>query len=74
MSRSANDIQNIDFQGNNALIFGTEHSGLSDFWQNKGINFQIPMCGTIDSLNLSNAVAICCYEEIKKNRNKKSNQ
>ncbi|MCL1868709.1 MAG: RNA methyltransferase [Paludibacter sp.] len=66
MSQSAKEIQNIDFQGNNALVFGTEHSGLSSFWQGKGVNFQIPMRGTIDSLNLSNAVAICCYEVTKK--------
>lgn len=69
MNQTSKDIQNINFQGNNAIIFGTEHSGLSKFWQNKGINFQIPMCGTIDSLNLSNAVAISCYQATKKGIN-----
>ncbi|MCL2597367.1 MAG: RNA methyltransferase [Paludibacter sp.] len=66
MNKESEAIQNIDFQRNSALVFGTEHSGLSDFWQTKGINFQIPMCGTIDSLNLSNAVAICCHQISKK--------
>ena len=66
MNQSSESIQNIDFQENSALVFGTEHSGLSDFWKDKGINFQIPMRGKIDSLNLSNAVAVCCYQ-ISKN-------
>jgi len=69
MNENSKEIQNIDFQGNNAIVFGTEHSGLSDFWQSKGENLQIPMRGTIDSLNLSNAVAICCYEATKKMKN-----
>ena len=51
--------------GKSAILFGTEHSGLSDFWVEKGENTLIPMIGTIDSLNLSNAVAICCYELLR---------
>jgi len=65
MSEQSQILQNIDLQGNAALIFGTEHSGLSSFWQGKGENFLIPMCGTIDSLNLSNAVAVSCYEMLR---------
>ena len=66
MNQKSESIQNIDFQGNTALIFGTENSGLSDFWNTKGTNFQIPMYGKIDSLNLSNAVAICCFQSKSK--------
>jgi TrmH family RNA methyltransferase len=62
MNENAKTIQTIEFQNRCALVFGTEHSGLSDFWNAKGENFLIPMRGTIDSLNLSNAVAISCYE------------
>ena len=53
-----------------AVLFGTEHSGLSDFWVEKGENTLIPMIGTIDSLNLSNAVAITCYEALRQKKNK----
>lgn len=54
-------IGEISFAERAAVAFGTEHSGLTDFWLDKGQNVFIPMRGTIDSLNLSNAVAICCY-------------
>ena len=54
-----------NFKEKSALLFGTEHSGLSDFWVGKGKNTLIPMSGTIDSLNLSNAVAITCYEILR---------
>lgn len=53
---------------NTALLFGTEHSGLSDFWRGKGENVIIPMAGTIDSINLSNAVAIACYETLRQKK------
>lgn len=65
MSENAKMINSIDLKGKSALVFGTEHSGLSDFWKNKGENTLIPMCGKIDSLNLSNAVAISCYEFLR---------
>ena len=65
MDQSAKNIYQRDFKSKTALIFGTEHSGLSDFWMGKGNNTLIPMSGSIDSLNLSNAVAICCYEILR---------
>lgn len=65
MDETAENIQKKDFKEKSALFFGTEHSGLSDFWLNKGENILIPMSGTIDSLNLSNAVAISCYEILR---------
>lgn len=65
MDETAENIQKKDFKEKSALFFGTEHSGLSDFWLNKGENILIPMSGTIDSLNLSNAVAIACYEILR---------
>ena len=54
-------LPHISFRGRAAVAFGTEHSGLTTFWLDKGENIIIPMRGTIDSLNLSNAVAITCY-------------
>lgn len=65
MSQDATDLHKNNFTGKSALIFGTEHSGISDFWVGKGKNVLIPMVGTIDSLNLSNAVAISCYEILR---------
>lgn len=65
MDENAEDLYQKNFTEKSALFFGTEHSGLSDFWLNKGENILIPMSGTIDSLNLSNAVAIACYEILR---------
>lgn len=65
MSDSAVDLYKLDFRKKTALLFGTEHSGLSNYWKNKGKNTLIPMAGSIDSLNLSNAVAIGCYEILR---------
>ena len=70
MDESAEDLYQKNFTEKSALFFGTEHSGLSDFWLNKGENILIPMSGTIDSLNLSNAVAIACYEILRQKLNK----
>ena len=58
-------IYQKNFTAKSALLIGTEHSGLSDFWKDKGENVLIPMSGTIDSLNLSNAAAITCYEILR---------
>lgn len=68
MSESAKDINEVDLRKGSAIIFGTEHSGISSFWLEKSENILIPMNGTIDSLNLSNAVAISCYEILRQRK------
>lgn len=68
MDESSVDLHTRDFRQKSAVIFGTEHSGLSDFWLGKGKNTLIPMAGSIDSLNLSNAVAITCYETLRQKK------
>lgn len=68
MDETAEDLYKRDFKQRSAVLFGTEHSGLSDFWIGKGKNTLIPMAGSIDSLNLSNAVAITCYETLKQKK------
>lgn len=68
MDESSQDLSIRDFRKRSAVLFGTEHSGLSDFWYGKGENTLIPMAGSIDSLNLSNAVAITCYETLRQKR------
>ena len=65
MSQDAQSIHEKDYTKKSAILFGTEHSGLSNFWKGKGDNVLVPMVGTIDSLNLSNAVAITCYEILR---------
>lgn len=68
MDQTAEDLYKRDFKEKSAVLFGTEHSGLSDFWIRKGKNTLIPMAGSIDSLNLSNAVAITCYEALRQKK------
>jgi len=68
MDETSEDLYKRDFNERSAVLFGTEHSGLSDFWYGKGKNTLIPMIGSIDSLNLSNAVAITCYETLKQKK------
>ena len=70
MDESSENIFDRNFNEKSAVLFGTEHSGLSDFWFGKGKNTLIPMTGTIDSLNLSNAVAITCYEALRQKKEK----
>lgn len=72
MDESAEDIYEKDFTKKSALLFGTEHSGLTDFWLENSENILIPMAGTIDSLNLSNAVAIACYETLRQKKSRRS--
>lgn len=68
MDESSEDLYKRDFTNKSAILFGTEHSGLSEFWSGKGQNTLIPMTGSIDSLNLSNAVAITCYESLRQKK------
>ncbi|WP_262150782.1 TrmH family RNA methyltransferase [Chryseobacterium foetidum] len=68
MDETSYDLYKRDFTKRSAVLFGTEHSGLSNFWNGKGQNTLIPMSGSIDSLNLSNAVAITCYETLKQKK------
>lgn len=65
MSEKSENIHRVDFTSKSAIVFGTEHSGISSFWLSHSWNILIPMAGTIDSLNLSNAVAISCYEILR---------
>ncbi len=61
----------LEFPSRTALLFGAEHAGISEFWENKlDTNYLIPMHHDIDSLNLSNAVAISLYQYDSRKRNK----
>lgn len=55
-----------DFTGPSAIVMGTEATGLSVSWvQNSSANIIIPMQGTIDSLNVSNAAAVVVFEAMR---------
>ncbi len=48
--------------GRFALVFGTEHSGISQHIIDEADEFlQIPMCGMVESLNVSASAAILIY-------------
>lgn len=49
-------------KGKFALVFGTEHSGISEEVIEQADDFiQIPMCGFVESLNVSASAAILLY-------------
>jgi tRNA (cytidine/uridine-2'-O-)-methyltransferase len=53
-----------DFKPGDALVFGSESSGLPDHLlsTDAGANLRIPTRSEVRSLNLSNAVAVAAYE------------
>ena len=52
-----------DFTKGSAIVFGTEATGLTEKWLTAADKIiKIPMLGQIDSLNVSNSVAIMIYE------------
>ncbi|GAA4021834.1 RNA methyltransferase [Deinococcus rubellus] len=52
--------------GRAALLLGTEHAGLSAFWQAAAdIHLTIPMLGRADSLNVATAGALVLYEALR---------
>lgn len=66
MNEKSVEIQTVDLSNGSALLFGTEHSGITEYWLDKAEkNVLIPMRGKIDSLNVSNAVAIASYEVLR---------
>lgn len=63
LATDAVSLYDIDFTGSVALVFGNEHSGLSDEIRALADgNFIIPQVGIIQSLNISVACAVSIYE------------
>ncbi len=63
LSSDAVDLYSIDFTGSIALVFGNEHSGVTDEIRTMADgNFIIPQQGIIQSLNISVACAVTLYE------------
>ena len=70
LSSDAVDLYSIDFTGSVALVFGNEHSGVSDEIRAMADgNFIIPQQGIIQSLNISVACAVTLYEAYRQKKN-----
>jgi tRNA (guanosine-2'-O-)-methyltransferase len=66
LSRHAVSLYDVDLTKNVAFVFGNEHTGVSDEAATLAdVNFQIPMMGMIQSLNVSVACAVTLYEALR---------
>ena len=69
LATDAISLYDIDFTANVALVFGNEHSGVSDAARALADgNFIIPQMGIIQSLNISVACAVSIYEAYRQKR------
>ena len=63
LSKTACSLYELDLTKKVALVFGNEHRGVSEIAAKLAdVNFQIPMAGMIQSLNVSVACAVSLYE------------
>lgn len=70
LSSDAISLHSIDFTKSIALVFGNEHSGVSDEIRALADgNFIIPQVGIIRSLNISVACAVSLYEAFRQKSN-----
>lgn len=66
LSSDAVSLHSINFTGSIALVFGNEHSGVSEEIRAMADgNFVIPQMGIIRSLNISVACAVTLYEALR---------
>lgn len=62
----SDSLYKLDLTRKVALVFGNEHRGVSDeFAKEADRNFQIPMFGMIQSLNVSVACAVTLFEAVR---------
>ena len=70
LSSDAVSLHSIDFTKSIALVFGNEHSGVSNEIRALADgNFIIPQVGIIQSLNISVACAVTLYEAYRQKNN-----
>jgi tRNA (guanosine-2'-O-)-methyltransferase len=70
LSSDAVDLYAVDLTKRIALVFGNEHSGVSEEIRNMADgNFIIPQVGIIRSLNISVACAVTMYEALRQKTN-----
>ena len=67
---SSTPAWSANFEGSIAIILGSESQGLGDRWQNIGNDrvegVRIPMCGKVDSLNVSVSAAVIAFEAMRR--------
>jgi tRNA (guanosine-2'-O-)-methyltransferase len=69
LSSDAVDLYSVDFTKSIALVFGNEHSGVSEEIRKMANgNFIIPQVGIIRSLNISVACAVTLYETFRQKK------
>lgn len=56
----------VPYRGRTAIVLGSEADGLTDVWRSDGITrIRLPMCGVVDSLNVSATAAVLFYEALR---------
>lgn len=69
------DYWSADLTRPAALILGSEAEGLSDVWREPDVQaLRLPMCGQVDSLNVSTAAAVLFYEALRQRQHKARQQ
>lgn len=64
--KAAVNYSQLDYTKSCAFVFGTEATGVDEFWENNANqNIILPMLGQNDSLNVSNTVAVVLYEVLR---------
>jgi RNA methyltransferase, TrmH family len=59
----------VPYRGRTAIVLGSEAHGLTDVWRGDRITrIRLPMCGVVDSLNVSAAAAVLFYEALRQRR------
>ena len=71
LGKRSKSLYDLDLTGNVAFVFGNEHRGVSgETAKLADENFQIPMNGMIQSLNVSVACAVTLYEAFRQRMKK----
>lgn len=66
LGKDSRSLYDLDLTGKIALVFGNEHRGVTDeIAAMADQNFQIPMFGMIQSLNVSVACAVTLFEAVR---------
>ena len=72
LAKDSASLYDLDLTKKIALVFGNEHRGVSDeAAELSDVNFQIPMTGMIQSLNVSVACAVTLFEAFRQRSLKK---
>jgi len=70
LNHDAKSLYDLDFTKKSAIVFGNEHRGLSiEAEELADERFFIPMCGMVQSLNVSVSAAISIYEAVRQRIN-----